>query len=298
MSARPGRRRRSGAAISCRTSASPPRRWYDTATGTAYFTAKVDDGPDEQHPHWYLHAVDIRTGAERAGFPTTIQGSASNDPNPDDAFNPFTAMQRPGLLLLGGVVYLGFASHCDIGPYDGYVVGVRRQYGRADRDVVDRGRVVPDGEAGIWQSGGGLVSDGASRIILATGNGVSPAPGPGSTPPSSLAESVVRLHVNGDGSLTAKDFFSPVNNTNLDQDDADLGSGGPMAIPDGYGTSAHPHLLVQVGKDGRVFLLDRDNLGGTAQGSGGTDAVLQTGGPYNGVWGHPAFWGGGSGYVY
>ncbi len=72
-----------------------------------------------------------------------------------------------------------------------------------------------------------------------------------------------------------------------------------MALPAGFGTAAHPRLLVQTGKDGRVYLLDRDNLGGNAQGPGGTDAsVGPPAGPYNGVWGHPAFWGGDGGYVY
>jgi hypothetical protein len=268
---------------------------YDPSSGTAYFTAKVNDGADVNHPHWYLHAIDIATGAERSGFPTSIAGAPSNDPA--HPFNPKTAMQRPGLLLLGGVVYAGFASHCDYGPYVGYVVGVNASTGR-QTTMWSTEAGSSTSEAGIWQSGGGLVSDGPGRIILSTGNGVSPPPGPGSAPPSTLAESVVRLQVNGDGSLTAKDFFSPVNNTNLDTNDTDLGSGGPMGLPDGFGTTAHPHLLVQDGKDGRVFLLDRDNLGGVAQGAGGTDAVLQAGGPYNGVWGHPAFWGGDGGYVY
>ena len=268
---------------------------YDPTTGTAYFTSKVADGPDLQHPHWYLHAVDITTGTERTGFPTTIAGAPSNDPaNP---FNPFTAMQRPGLLLLNGVVYAGFASHCDFGPYVGYVVGVNAANGGvASMWSTEAGS--SNALAGIWQSGGGLVSDGAGRIIFATGNGVSPGPAPGHTPPATLAESVVRLQVGAGGVLSAADFFSPTDNTNLDRDDTDLGSGGPMALPDGYGTTAHPHLLVEVGKDGRVFLLDRDDLGGNGQGPGGADAVLQTGGPYNGVWGHPGFWGGDSGYVY
>ncbi len=268
---------------------------YDASTRTAYFTAKVDDGPDQQHPHWYMHAVDITTGVERAGFPTTITGAPSNDPaNP---FNPFTAMQRPGLLLLNGVVYAGFASHCDYGPYVGYIVGVDAAHGGLTT-MWSTEAGSSNALAGIWQSGGGLVSDGDGRIIVATGNGVSPAPGPGSSPPSTLAESVIRLQVGADGNLLAADFFSPTDNTNLDRDDTDFGSGGPLAIPDGYGTTAHPHLLVEVGKDGRVFLLDRDHLGGTGQGPGGADDVLQTAGPFNGVWGHPAFWGGDTGYVY
>ena len=269
---------------------------YDPATNSVFFTSKVNDGIDAQHPHWYMHSVDPATGVERPGWPVTIQGTPSNDPN--DPFNAETAAQRPGLLVLGGVVYAAFASYCDYGPYVGYVVGVKTTSPAMSTIwSAEAGRSYAG--AGIWQSGGGLISDGPGRIIVATGNGVSPPPGPGTSPPSTLAESVVRLQVSTDGTLAAKDFFSPADNTKLDQDDTDFGSGGPMALPDGFGTTAHPHLLVQDGKDGRVFLLDRDNLGGDAQGSGGTDAsVGPPVGPYNGLWGHPAFWGGDGGYVY
>jgi len=267
----------------------------DAATGTAYFTAKVDDGRNADNPHWYMHAVDITTGAERAGFPTVIKGAADNDRDHD--FNPKTAMQRPGLLLLDGVVYAGFASHCDRQPYVGYVVGVDATTGKQTAMFATETGNSKAG-AGIWQSGGGLVSDGKGQIIFATGNGVSPSPRKGSNPPDQLAESVVRVTVQPNGTLKATDFFSPVNNSNLDTDDTDLGAGGPMAIPDGYGTEDHPHLLVEVGKDGRVFLLDRDDLGGSGQKAGKKDDVLQTAGPYKGLWGHPAFWGGDGGYVY
>ncbi|MHA3702940.1 choice-of-anchor D domain-containing protein [Jatrophihabitans sp. YIM 134969] len=267
----------------------------DPNTHTAYFTAKVADGPDLDHPTWYMHAVDIRTGAERNGFPRAIAGAATNDPT--HPFNAKTAMQRPGLLLMNGVVYAGFASHCDYAPYVGYIVGVNASTGVQTSMWATQSLSRASG-AGIWQSGGGLVSDGSGRIFFATGNGVSPTAGPGSRPPASLGESVVRVDVAADGTMKAGDFFSPVNNTNLDRDDADLGSGGPMALPDGFGTTAHPHLMVQVGKDGRVYLLDRDDLGGNAQGAGATDDVLQTAGPYNGVWGSPAFYGGSGGYVY
>jgi hypothetical protein len=269
---------------------------YDPATNSVFFMAKVNDGTDAAHPHFYMHSIDPATGVERSGWPVTIQGTPSNDPA--DPFNPETAAQRPGLLLLGGVVYAGFASHCDYGPYVGYIAGVKTTTpAMSTLWSTEAGK--SNAEGGIWQSGGGLVSDGPGRIIVATGNGVSPPPGPGTSPPGTLAESVIRLQVNADGSLTAKDFFSPTNNTKLDQDDTDFGSGGPLALPAGFGTTAHPHLLVQDGKDGRVYLLDRDNLGGTGQGPGGTDAsVGPPVGPYNGMWGHPAFWGGDGGYVY
>ncbi|MGH9094198.1 MAG: PQQ-binding-like beta-propeller repeat protein, partial [Acidimicrobiales bacterium] len=146
---------------------------YDPATGTAYFAAKVNDGPDVDHPHWYLHAISVQTGVERSGFPTTIGGSPTN--NPANTFDPMTAGQRAGLLLLDGVVYVAFASHCDYGTYVGYVAGVSASTGRQTTLWATEGSS-SSAEAGIWQSGGGLVSDGPGRIILATGNGVSPAP--------------------------------------------------------------------------------------------------------------------------
>ncbi|NIH78390.1 choice-of-anchor D domain-containing protein [Amycolatopsis viridis] len=267
---------------------------YDPSSGTVYFTAKVDDGPDAQHPHWYLHALDAKTGAERSGFPATIKGAPSN--NPAVPFNPMTAMQRPGLLLLDGVVYLGFASHCDRTPYVGYVVGVNATSGA--QTAMWATEAAASDEGGIWQSGSGLVSDGPGRIIVATGNGVAPAPGPGDQPPATLGESVVRLQVGADGNLTPVSFFSPHDNTKLNQDDADLGSGGPMAIPSRYGNTNHPRMVVQIGKDGRLYLLDADHLGGSGQGPNGGDAVVGVTGPFQGVWGRPAFWGGDGGYVY
>lgn len=267
---------------------------YDPATNGLYFTAKTADGTDQLHPNWYMHGVDATTGTERPGFPVLVAGTPSNDSA--HPFNPLTAAQRPALVLRDGIVYAGFASHCDIGPYVGYVVGVSTGGKQTAMWSAEGGS--PSGEAGIWQSGAGLVSDGTG-LLFATGNGISPQPSPGRTPPATLAESVVRLTVQPDGSLTASDFFSPANNAKLDQDDADLGSGGPLAVPDGYGTAAHPHLLIEMGKDGHVYVLDRDNLGGMAQGPGGSDAILAEAGPYNGVWGRSAFLGtAGGGYVY
>jgi LGFP repeat/HYDIN/CFA65/VesB-like, Ig-like domain/Abnormal spindle-like microcephaly-assoc'd, ASPM-SPD-2-Hydin/PQQ-like domain len=268
---------------------------YDVATKSVFLMAKTNDGVNAQLPHWYMHSLDVATGAERPGFPVVIDGAPTNDPT--RPFNAMTAMQRPGLLLMNGVVYAGFASHCDYTPFVGYVVGVSTSGRQTTMWATESGN--SSAEGGIWQSGGGLVSDGAGQILLTTGNGISPKAGPGKTPPATLAESVVRLKVGADGNLKPTDFFSPANNAKLDQDDADLGSGAPVAIPDGYGTAAHPHLLAHVGKDGRVYLLDRDNLGGMAQGPGGTDAVLDEAGPYNGVWGRPAFLGTTTGgYIY
>ncbi|MFK0155085.1 choice-of-anchor D domain-containing protein [Streptomyces sp. NPDC090493] len=269
---------------------------YDPATKALYFTTKVDDGTStHRHPTWLMHAVDPSSGAELSGWPVTIQGSPSNDPSV--SFDAYYEQQRPGLLLMDGVVYAGFGAHCDAWPYRGYVVGVST----TEHSITSMWASVTGastGGAGIWQSGGGLVSDGSGRIFFSTGNGISPAPGPGKTVQGTLAESVVRLQVGSDNSLNTADFFSPSDASTLDLNDQDISSGAPMALPDGFGTSDHPHLLVQQGKDGRIFLLDRDDLGGMGQGAQGGDAAVSVSGPYQGMWGHPAFWGGDGGYVY
>jgi hypothetical protein len=269
---------------------------YDPSTNSLYFTTKVDDGTStHRHPSWLMHAVDPASGAERSGWPVTIAGSPVNDPS--ISFDAYYQQQRPGLLLMDGVVYAGFGAHCDAWPYRGYVVGVSTT-AHSITSMWATATGAGTGGAGIWQAGGGLVSDGSGRIFFSTGNGISPAPGPGKTVQGTLAESVVRLQVGADNSLSTADFFSPSNASTLDLNDQDISSGAPMALPDGFGTSEHPHLLVQQGKDGRVFLLDRDNLGGMGQGSQGGDAAVSVSGPYQGMWGHPAFWGGDGGYVY
>ena len=275
----------------------------DPSTGTVYMTTrlevKVKGRSKLEDGHWYLQAISASSGEERPGFPVEIAGTPANTPGVP--FNEAYEEQRPALLLLGGVVYIAFASDCDITPYRGIVVGVNAASGAittmwSDESGVGTGE---SSQAGIWQSGGGLVSDIPGRIILTTGNGISPQPAPSDAPPATLSESVLGLTVGSSGQLTPTQFFAPSDAPTLDEDDEDLGSGGPIALPSEYfGTKAIPHLLVQVGKDGRIFLLDADNMGGYLQGAGGGDAVLQTVGPYGGVWGHPAAYGGQGGWVY
>jgi hypothetical protein len=109
----------------------------------------------------------------------------------------------------------------------------------------------------------------------------------------------VRLDVQSDGSLKAVDFFAPYNADFLDTWDADFASGGVTGLPEEYfGTPAIPHLAVAVGKDGYVYLLNRDNLGGIGQGPAGSDDVVQRIGPYGGVWSRPGVWPGEGGWVY
>ena len=253
---------------------------YDPDTGDVYlFGQTVSSGS----PHWYLFGISASTGA--IAMKRLISGTPTNDSH--FTFHPAYQMPRTGVLLMNGSVYAGFASHCDHNSYVGFVAGVNVSTGARTLWADESG--VTEDKGGIWQGGGGVMSDGPGRIFVTSGNGVSPAAGKGTSPPGQLAESVIRLGVNSNGSLAAKDFFSPANAPSLDAADTDFGAGGPVGLP--FGTTTYPDVLVQAGKDGRIFLLNRDSLGGRKQGPGGTDNVLSVKGPYGGQWGHPAVFG-------
>jgi Abnormal spindle-like microcephaly-assoc'd, ASPM-SPD-2-Hydin/PQQ-like domain len=266
----------------------------DEETGIAYLTHKAYVSGDSGPVRWYMDALDIATGDEQPGFPVELSGTAQNAPG--QTFEPETELQRPGLLLLEGVVYAAFGSDCDTPPWQGWVFGVSSAgvvKARWSAEVEGSG-------AGIWQSGAGLTSDEPGSILLATGNGATPEPPTlGSEPPGSLGEAIVRLRVQPDGTLKATDFFAPYNAAELDSWDADFASGGVTGLPNAYfGTPSIPHLAVAVGKDGYVYLLNRDDLGGIGEGPDGSDDVVQRIGPYGGVWSRPGVWPGEGGWVY
>ena len=266
----------------------------DPATDTAYLTHKTYVSGSSGPARWYMDAINLASGAEQPGFPVELAGTAQNSSR--QTFEPTTELQRPGLLLLEGVVYAGFGSDCDTPPYQGWVFGVSTTGAIKARWVAQ----LKDSGAGIWQSGAGLTSDGPGSILLSTGNGETPEPPtPGSTPPGTLAEAIVRLQVQPNGSLKATDFFAPFDAEVLSSWDADFGSGGVTGLPEAYfGTPAIPRLAVAVGKDGYVYLLNRDNLGGIGEGPSGSDNVVQRIGPYGGVWSRPGVWPGEGGWVY
>ena len=260
----------------------------DQATHTMYFLSKSYVAGTTGTPIWRMYALDTRTGAARPNFPVTIQGAGRQrplshlQPQAADAAPRAAADERGRLRGLRRSLHRAALQR------------LGRRHRRDDRceegDVEHPGRHrQPAG--GIWQSGSGLVSDGPGQILFATGNGSTPTgPVPGSTPPEQLGLSVVRLTVQSDGTLKPTDFFAPYDAATLDAGDMDLGSGGPLALPAQFGTTTHPHLLVQAGKQGYVYLLDRDNLGGKGQGTAGGDAVVGRFGPDGGVWGKPTAW--------
>jgi iron transport multicopper oxidase len=262
----------------------------DTATGTIYLTHKTYAPGSTTEAAYYLDALDAATGAPRDHFPVAFGGNAQNAPAVP--FHPTTQMQRPGLLLMDGVVYAGFGAHCDIWPWQGWVFGVDGASGATKARWTSVAGAYGDYDgAGIWQSGSGLMSDRSGRLFVSTGNGASPKSPASALADGNFGESIVRLDVQPDGSLKAGDFYAPYDAQDLDTYDADFASAGLTGLDDRYfATSAYPHVAVAVGKAGYVYLLDRDHLGGFRQAPNNGDKVIQRVGPYGGVWSRPAVW--------
>jgi hypothetical protein len=274
---------------------------YDPTTGTLYVSAMLSGPPGDDvdmstsAPYYEMFAINEATGV--IDWSKKIAGSPSNDPQRSFTVNE---LQRTGLLLLKGTVYEGFGSLCEDGstshPYWGYIAGVNTQ---TQAETLWTDEAAGGSWGGIWQGGGGLVSDG-TNIYLSVGNGKVPAPGPGNGASLStgyLAQSVVKLTPQSNGTLKATDFFSPGNADQLNPNDYDLGSGGPAILP--FTTKNYPQgLIVEAGKDARIFLLNTASLGGRSTSETGSTAVF-TGSPSlvntpansatgHGLWGHMA----------
>ncbi len=269
----------------------------DSSTNIAYLTSK-------SYVHgtaaWYVHAINVASGVEQKGFPVQIEGRAANDPH--HIFNAKMQLQRPGLLLLNGVVYASFGAHCDRMPYEGWIVGVSTT-GKVTTLWTDEAGPTQTAQGpggGIWMVGSRLVSDGPGQILFASGNGtVPPTHTQGTKPPRTLAQSVVRLTDQANGSLKATDFFSPYDAALLNKTDSDVGSGAPIELPTPYfGTKTYQHIMLMAGKQGYIFVLNATNLGGRSRGPGGSDAIINRVGPNGGLWSKPSVWPGNGGYVY
>ena len=211
--------------------------------------------PDLQYLH-RLHALDLGTGAEKFGGPTLIQASVrgvgfGSDASGNLPFVGYWELNRAGLLLLNGVIYLAYASYADAGWFHGWVLA----YDAHTLQLVNAFNATPNGqEGGIWQAGCAPAATPDGSIYCITGNG---SFGPVSR---NYGDSFLKLGL-GTGGLQVQDYFAPFNQAVLAADDLDLGSGGAVLLPDSVGSPAHPHLLVGSGKQGVIYLLDRDNLG-------------------------------------
>ncbi len=240
-----------------------------------------------------LHAINILTGAEQGNSPVAITGTVNGTGNGSAggklSFSPLWQNNRPALNYYNGHIYFGFGAHGDNGPWHGWVFAY-------DATTLAQTAVVctsPNGFGnGVWMAGSGMPIDTGvtgGRMFLTTGNGTY-----ASYPPfnagNEFGDSTVAFDLSN-GGLTPTDAFTPFNQAHLSSADLDQGSGGILMFPDQQG--ANPHILMQVGKEGRILVLNRDHLGGYATGvTSNTNALQDFLNNGNGLWSTPAYWNG------
>jgi hypothetical protein len=260
------------------------------ATNTLYVVAATKESGNY---FLRLHAINIITGAEQAHSPVvitaTVNGTGLGSSGGKLTFSPLWENQRGALDYYNGYVYFGFAAHGDNGPWHGWLFAY-------NATTLAQSAVVctsPNGYgAGIWESGAGLpIDDDApgGRMFVATANGTYTATPPFSAS-SELGDSIINFSL-ANGGLTPTDSFTSFNQAKLSQSDLDQGSGGILMVPDQQGS--HPHVLVQVGKEGRILVLNRDNLGGyLPSATSDTNALQDVLNETEGLWSTPAYWNG------
>jgi hypothetical protein len=251
-----------------------------------------------QNYQYFAGPVMNGTGINGTVGTTTVTDGWENSTDPNHpgynpissgqiAFNALLQMNRPATTLVNGVIYLAYASHGDNGPYYGWVLAYRASdfalVGVFNPSPTFKGILgspaAYTAEAGIWQSGSRLASDG-TYLYMTTGNGAFDEANAnfdanGFPIDHNFGDCVLKLGVdpnsspasqNGNGwGLKVYDYFTPSNQLKLNQIDADLGSGGVALLPNTASITVqgvtYNHLLITAGKEGRIYLLNRDNLG-------------------------------------
>ncbi|MDE3178062.1 MAG: PQQ-binding-like beta-propeller repeat protein [Acidobacteriota bacterium] len=230
--------------------------------GTIYAVAMSKDSKGNYFQR--LHAIDITNGREEFGGPVDINaeypGSGAGSKDSRQIFDPKQYEERAGLLLLNHVVYTAWASHCDIDPYTGWVMGYD-EHSLRQTSVLD---FTPNGSEGsVWQSGAGMAADSAGNIYFLAANGTfdTTLNSAGFPDKGDFGNAFVKLSTAG-GKLKVADYFAMYNVVQENDTDEDLGSGGALLIPpmkDDKGRIRY--LAVGAGKDRNIYLVNRNNLG-------------------------------------
>jgi hypothetical protein len=268
-----------------------PTPVIDISTGTLFVLARTKESQGLLKGARYvqrLHALAITTGAEKFGGPVeikaSVKGRGAGGSNGQIDFDPLRELPRAGLLLAKGNVYLTWGSSCDVAPYHGWVM----VYDARTLSQTAVFNTSPDAEeSGIWQSDTAPAADADGNVFVATGNGKFDVVASGGR---DYGDSVLKLNLSG-GNLALRDFFTPYNQQELNAKDADLGSGGPVLLPDQLGP--HPHLLIVGGKAGELYVIDRDHMGKWQPGN--DSHAVQVLAIADGIYSAPAYW---NGHVY
>jgi hypothetical protein len=259
----------------------------DPSTNTIYLVASTKENGNFLQR---LHAIDLVTHAEKFGGPVvisaTVNGTGDGSSGGKVSFDPLKQNQRSGLLLENGHLIIGWGSHCDNFPYHGWVMS----YNVTNLALEAAFNTSPNGgSAGVWMAGDGVAADSTGSLFFATSNGTYDG-----TSMGDYGDSIVKLLPPSGGSFAVADWFTPFNQSSLAGGDTDVGSGGVLLLPDLPSGVAHQHLLVQMGKEGTIYLVDRDNMGEFCSSctSQDTQIVQEIPGASTGIWGSPAYWNG------
>jgi len=254
----------------------------DPVAGTLFVVARTKEFSANYVER--LHALDVSTGAERSNSPViitaTYPGNGTGSISGMLTFDPYKQNQRSALALVNGVLYIGWASHCDWDIYHGWLIGYNAT--NLQQEVVYN--VSPNGyRAGIWMAGEGPSADSNGNIYLSIGNGTV---GTNGNPRDTInrGESFLKLTRSGTN-FTVASWFTPYNYANLEAGDLDLGSAGLLLIP---GTN----LAFSAGKQGIAYLVNRDNMGGLSFSSADTNVVQSFTLASDSLYGSPVWWDG------
>jgi len=228
--------------------------------GAVYVAAMSKNGSTY---HQRLHALDLALGTELFGGPVEVQasypGTGDNTDGTNVIFDSAQYKERVGLLLMNGVVYTGWASHCDIRPYTGWIIA----YDASTLRQTSVLNVVPNGSEGsLWAAGAGLAADSTGNIYFLDANGDFDTSMNGSGFPSNGNFGNAFIKLSTSGGLAVADYFEMSNQQQENSSDTDLGSGGALVLPDlTDGTGHTVHLAVGAGKDSNIYVVNRDAMG-------------------------------------
>ncbi len=233
----------------------------DRSRGAIYVVAATEDAAGNYHHR--LHALDLTTGKELFGGPTTITatypGSGANSVGGNVIFDPSLYMERAALLEVNGIIYTTWASHCDLGPYTSWVIA----YSADTLQQTSALNLVPNGnKGGIWMSGAGPASDASGNIYIALGNGDFDTNLDANAFPANGNCGNCLVKISSGAPLALLDYFTPSDTVSESDTDHDFGSGGPLLLPDVVDANGKTrHLAVSGAKDPNLYVFDRDNLG-------------------------------------
>jgi hypothetical protein len=259
------------------------------AHGTIYVVAMSIDAGSTYHQR--LHALDVTTGAELLNGPVEISASFPATGTATSSFDPKSYEERAALLLLNGTIYTSWTSHCDDAPYGGWIISFA-QSSLMRNGVLNIAANSSSGPA-IWMAGGGPAADAAGNIYLLSANGAFETTMDTKGFPSAqdFGNSFLKISSAAAG-LSVLDYFAMSNEVAESNADLDLGSGGGMLLPDMTdSTNTVRHLMVGAGKDGNIYVVDRDSMGKFNAGSNSNYQTLKGVIP-GGIWSTPAYFNG------